>query len=68
MRIKFEFKIIESGVVYADEANVESIETAKEEIEQLLKEFNEEEKRRYGDTVRYRILESIDLGTKEKEQ
>ena len=57
-RVKFIFKTKGGGdeTCYPDEAEITSFETAEEEIKDLIKEFNKEEKRRYGDKARQREL------------
>ena len=48
--VKFTVKqnLGEKEITFSDEAEVTSLETAKEELKELVKKFNEEEVRRYG--------------------
>lgn len=54
--VKFLVGYIDDDDSFIDEADVEFIETAKEEIEELVKEFNEQESFRYGKEARLRKL------------
>jgi len=51
IKVKFIFKNKDTGEEsdYPDEANVTSLETAEQEIKELLEQFNETERHRYGD-------------------
>lgn len=59
--VKFVFKTKhgDKEMYYPDEAEVSSLETAGEEIRGLIKEFNDEEMRRYGKNQPQRELVKI---------
>jgi len=57
--VKFLVGYIDDDDSFIDETDVEFIETAKEEIEELVKEFNERESFRYGKEARLRKLIKI---------
>lgn len=59
MNVKFLVGFIDGGDSFVDEAEVDLAETAKEEIEEMVKQFNEEESFRYGKEARLRKLIKI---------
>lgn len=62
IKIKFQSRNKKTGELLADEASVGSLATAHEELEQLIEQFNIEERRRCGDDARLRELVSVDTG------
>jgi len=59
MNINFIVGFIDDDKSFVDSADVESRETAKEEIEEIIKEFNETESRQYGENAQLRKLLKI---------
>lgn len=57
--VKFLVGYVDDSKSFVDEADVESAETAKEEIEEMVKMFNEIESSRFGKDARLRKLIKI---------
>ena len=60
IRIKFQSRIIATGRLLPDETSVGSMATAREELEEIIKRFNREEKAMYGDKAQLRELVAVD--------
>lgn len=59
MNVKFLVGFIDGDRSFVDEADVEFMETAKEEIEEIIKEFNAVESFRHGKEAELRKLIKI---------
>ena len=62
IKIKFQSRIISTGRLLPDEANVNSLATAREDLLAIIDVFNAEETQRYGDKAQLRELVAVDTG------
>ena len=60
MKVTFLVGYIDGGDPFIDEADIECAETAKEEVEEIIKDFNDVESFRYGKEARLRKLIKIE--------
>jgi len=64
VRVKFQTKNIKTGDVYDEDVSVTSLETAEEELKELVEEFNRVEEERYGEEGRPREFVKLLTGDK----